>query len=200
MSKVLTHSASRIMSQPSSPPSPPAEARLVLLLGQVAAGDREAFHALYLATSPKLYGMALRLARRRDAADDAMQDCYLRIWSRAGSFNPARGAAMAWMSRILRNAVLDRLRQDARPMEDIATLEDSLSATTSNPDLALDLEDALATLRPGPRAALLLSAAHGHSDAAVAARLEVPLGTAKSWIRRSSLTLRERLEAPALAE
>ncbi len=170
------------------------------LLAAVASGDRAAFHRLYLATSPRLYGMALRLTRRRDMADDAMQDAYLRVWSRAASYRPERGTALVWMGRILRNTALDRLRREARPMEDIAAFEDSLPGPTPQPELGIDLQNALAALRPKTREAVLLSGAAGHTDADVAALMGVPLGTAKSWIRRGHQAIRGRLDEPAMAE
>ena len=60
------------------------------LMSAVAAGDREAFAALYRATSAKLYGVALRILRRRDLADEVIQETYVRIWNHAAAFDPAR--------------------------------------------------------------------------------------------------------------
>jgi len=76
------------------------------MLGEVSRRDRVAFTQLYEATSPKLYAIVLRIVRRRDLADDLLQEAYLRIWQHAGRFNPLRSSPMTWMATIARNCAL----------------------------------------------------------------------------------------------
>ena len=85
--------------------------QLVRLLAEVAARDRAAFAALYNLTSAKLYGVILRISRRRDLADEVMQEVYVKIWERAADFDPARASPIAWMAAIARNRALDELRR-----------------------------------------------------------------------------------------
>lgn len=91
--------------------SKPSE--LERLMAAVAAGEQEAFAALYRATSAKLYGVALRILRRRDLADEVIQEVYVRIWNSAAAFDPARASPITWMVTIARNRALDEVRRVA---------------------------------------------------------------------------------------
>jgi RNA polymerase sigma-70 factor (ECF subfamily) len=79
-----------------------AEADLKVLLEAVARSDKAAFRLLYEATSPKLYGAAIRILKRSDLAEEVVQDAYLRIWDGADGYQPAFGAPLAWMATKLR--------------------------------------------------------------------------------------------------
>jgi RNA polymerase sigma-70 factor, ECF subfamily len=76
---------------------------LTHLLRQVAARDAAAFAALYKQTSAKLYGVVARILTRGDVAADVLQEAYVRIWEKAGDFDPAKGSPLAWMATIARN-------------------------------------------------------------------------------------------------
>src|SRR5215472_4325397 len=77
------------------------------LLRRAAARDRAAFAALYRRTSAKLYGVVARILTRGDVAADVLQETYVRIWEKAGEFDPRKGSALAWMATIARNRALD---------------------------------------------------------------------------------------------
>jgi RNA polymerase sigma-70 factor (ECF subfamily) len=85
------------------------------LIRRVAAADRVAFSGLYSATSAKLYGIVLRIVKRRDLADEVLQETYIRIWNNARSFDPTRAAAITWMATIARNRAVDEVRK-VRPV------------------------------------------------------------------------------------
>src|SRR6202161_1070615 len=89
------------------------------LLIRIAARDAAAFSALYQQTNAKLYGVLARILTRGDAAADVLQEAYVRIWEKAGDFDPVRGSPLAWMATIARNRALDEVRR-VRP----ASLED----------------------------------------------------------------------------
>jgi RNA polymerase sigma-70 factor (ECF subfamily) len=161
------------------------------LLIRVAAGDRVAFRALYDRTAPRLNAIALRLSRRADLAADALQECYLRIWRKAGKFDPERGTALPWMATILRNTVLDRMPSE-RPYEDIADVE--IAVPPAEPT-EVRLDACLARLSEVHRKAVLLVYYDGLTHTEVAEKLAVPLGTAKSWVRRGIEALKSCLEA-----
>ncbi len=167
---------------------------LVTLMVAVAAGDRRAFKALYDATSAKLFGIALLLLRRRDAAEDAVQEAYLRVWSKARLFDPARGPVLAWMAQILRNVAFTRLQQERGGHEDIDDHADALVAVVSRPGDRTDLARCLGTLSPAQRNAVLSIFLHGFTHDELAAARRVPLGTAKSWVRRGAERLKTCLE------
>ena len=84
-------------------PNDPLEA----LLAAVARGDRRAFADLYAATSPQLFALLLRMLQRRDWAEEALQDCYVRIWQKSESYAPERGAPLAWLTTIANVAGVD---------------------------------------------------------------------------------------------
>ena len=84
---------------------------LVRLLARVARRDRAAFAQLYAATSAKLYGVILRILRRRDLADEILQEVYVKIWEHAGSYVPGRASPISWMAAIARNRALDEVRR-----------------------------------------------------------------------------------------
>src|SRR6202521_6219381 len=85
------------------------------LLKRVAARDEAAFAALYKRTSSKLYGVVARILSRGDAGVEALQEAYVRIWERAGDFDPDKGSPLAWMATIARNRALDEVRR-VRPV------------------------------------------------------------------------------------
>ena len=89
---------------------PPA-ADLSDLLARVAARDREAFAAVYKATSAKLWGIVVRILPRRAMAEDVLQDVYVRIWERAATFDPAKASPITWMATIARNRAIDEVRR-----------------------------------------------------------------------------------------
>jgi RNA polymerase sigma-70 factor (ECF subfamily) len=169
------------------------------LLARIARGDRAALSALYAAQSVRLFGIAMAILRDRDAAADALHDGFVSLARRAAQFDPARGEASAWMGAVVRHAALDIARRRGReiPTED-ALLGDAPVLPAQLETLAAEAEAArlracLETLEEKNRQGILLAFVHGLSHPQIAARLEMPLGTVKSWIRRGLLALRECL-------
>jgi RNA polymerase sigma-70 factor (ECF subfamily) len=124
------------------------------LLQACARGDQTALHSLYKGTVPQLFGLALRMLRRRDLAEEIVQDSFVRIWRSAHTFDPSRGTAMAWLARIVRNGCIDLLRQRGRetPLDQafIKDCEDPLASPSDLAALSLDarrLQRASASLR-----------------------------------------------------
>ena len=169
------------------------------LLRKTAAGDTAAFAALYKETAGKLFGVAIRIAGRGEIAEDALQECFVLVWQRAAEYDPMRGAAMSWLIAIVRNCTLDRLRRRARRPEGHTAAEDTLNRLAA-PDTAAKgaemraLRHCLGELDEQPRQAVLLAYVYGLTREELAVRLAVPLGTVKSWIRRSLDRLRRCLD------
>ncbi|MEM7225651.1 MAG: sigma-70 family RNA polymerase sigma factor [Pseudomonadota bacterium] len=164
------------------------------LLLATSRGDQAAFAELYQATSPRLFAVVLRIARRRDQAEELLQETYLRIWREAGGYQANRGAPMAWMVTIARNRALDRWRKEVRrPAAEAAEPAEMLDWGDLNGDTR-DLRHCLSGLAPAQRDAILLAYIEGYTHDELARRLKSPLGTIKSWIRRGLLRLRECLE------
>jgi RNA polymerase sigma-70 factor (ECF subfamily) len=175
------------------------ETELTDLLGKVAKGDRAALRAVYVRQSTRLFGVAMAILRDRTAAADVLQDAFLKLWARARQFDPARGHAEAWIGAIVRHAALDVARSRGREMlsddpslGDAAVDPDALDALLAS-ESGRRLRDCLARLEPRNRQGIVLAFVYGLSHPEVAARLDQPLGTVKSWIRRGLFSLRECL-------
>ena len=86
-------------------------ADLAKLLGCIARGDRDAVAPLYRATSLKLFGIILRILRRKDLAEEVLQEVYVKVWEHASAFEPTKASAITWMAAIARNRALDEARK-----------------------------------------------------------------------------------------
>ena len=170
------------------------------LLSRIAARDATAFAALYKQTNPKLYGVVARILTRGDAAADALQEVYVRIWEKAGEFDPHKGSPLAWMATIARNRALDEVRR-VRPVsledqpegfEPAAEEIDPLAARERSEGLAA-LVDCLKALDEEKRAIVLLAYYRGASREALAKRFGRPVPTIKTWLHRSLAQLRDCL-------
>lgn len=161
------------------------------VLTSVATGDRVAFRRLYVAAGPSLLGVCSRVLRDRDAAQDAFQEAMLRIWQKSYLYDPAKGSAMAWMTTVARNVVLDRLPERRIGLvsltdENVAALVESISAPRSGePGLAPDLRKCLGLLEQNYRKCVILAYHYGLSYEELAEQAAVPLGTIKTWIHRA---------------
>jgi len=175
---------------------------LTHLLIRIAARDAAAFAALYRATSAKLYGVVARILTRGDVAADVLQEAYVRIWERAGDFDPAKGSALAWMATIARNRALDEARR-VRPgsledqpegFEPAAEDVDPLGARERSEGFQA-LIDCLKGLDEEKRAIVLLAYYRGSSREALAKRFGRPVATIKTWLHRSLAQLRDCLKS-----
>lgn len=181
----------------------PGQDALPGLLAACALRDRAAFAELYRATSAKLYGVALRILRREDWAEEVLQECYVSIWAHAPGYQAALAAPMTWMTSIVRNRCLDWLRRPSAetPDEDGAIAERSPSPDPG-PLEALErvkgaqaLTRCLGVLEAQQRQAIALAFYDGLSHADIARHLRAPLGTVKTWVRRGLLRLKGCLDA-----
>src|SRR5262245_6361977 len=103
------------------------------LLHATACGDRTAFARLYELTAPKLLGAGVRILKRRDVAEDVLQDLFVKVWHRASDYHAERGGVLTWMYSVQRYLALDRLRAQ-RPTQDIDDEEVSGSIAADGPD------------------------------------------------------------------
>lgn len=167
------------------------------LISRVALGDRGAFSELYDATSAKLFGVCLRVLRQRAAAEDAMQDAYIKVWKNAGRYSVNGLSPMTWLITIARNTAIDRHRAQ-KQTADLDDYSDTLPAPGPSPEQA-----AIARSDGARIAACLEELKREHCDAIkgayldgetyadLAARFSVPLNTMRTWLRRSLISVRE---------
>jgi len=171
------------------------------LLVRCGAGDVRAFDRLYTATSSRLYGLALRMLRDPETAEDVLQETYLRIWDKAASYDRSLGEPLTWMCSIARYRALDQLRrrkyrenaQNPLDEEGLADAVDGNSAQARTDDGAV-LQRCLERLKPEARSCVVLAFCEGYSHDELSERYVTPLGTVKSWIRRGVASLRECID------
>lgn len=183
-----------------TPASESRRADLQSALIRVAQQDREALRTVYAMTSAKLHGVCLRICIDRGAAEDVLQNVYLKVWQRAGSFDPAKASAIAWLCAIARNAAIDWRRSQRYEDPLPADLADTLADDSADPsaDLARSGERAqifacLEELEPIRAMAIKAGFYQGLSYPEIAEAMDKPVGTVKSWIRRGLMQLKECL-------
>ncbi|MBC8119842.1 MAG: sigma-70 family RNA polymerase sigma factor, partial [Burkholderiaceae bacterium] len=172
-----------------------------------AARDVDAFARLYQRCAPLLLGVAQRITRRRELAEEVVHDGFARIWRAADTFDPF-GAPVGWMTAIVRNRAIDVMET-----HDMARVDSYHAALDDQPEASLDqmfdwtedvnaedtldasrlrafLRRCLGELAAAERQALVLAYEHGLSHGDLASHLGKPLGTVKTWVRRGMLNLR----------
>ncbi len=160
-----------------------------------------AFRRLYEATAPKLYGVALRITRRQAEAEDVLQDTYLRIWNKAGSYDASAGSALAWMAQVARHRAIDVMRAKG-PIARSANEGDAdwIARVPDPVDMAGRIENGetlrhcLGRLDEQARTLIVLAYCDGYSREELAARAGRPVNTIKTWLHRGLLMLKSCLD------
>jgi RNA polymerase sigma-70 factor, ECF subfamily len=169
------------------------------LISRVALGDRNSFQALYGATSAKLFGISLRVLKNAADAEDVLQEAYVKIWQNADKYQVTGYSPMTWLITIARNQAIDRLRArkpDASELADAEDIADLAPTPEQQTMMAGDtdrLNKCLAKLSPGRAEAIKAAYMEGYSYQELADRLEQPINTVRTWLRRSLISLRECL-------
>jgi RNA polymerase sigma-70 factor, ECF subfamily len=167
--------------------------KLAELLAQCALKNQRAFADLYGLTSAKLYGVALRILRRQDWAEDVLQECYVNIWNHAGNYAVQKSAPLTWMTSIVRNRCLDWLR---RPQTEATGAEYDVAVEAWQDDSPGPMDQLMAAgdaqalarclreLEGKQRQSIMLAFFHGMTHSELAGHMKQPLGTVKTWVRR----------------
>ena len=171
-------------------------------LKRAGRGEKAALETIYAATSAKLFGICLRILRDRQESEDVLQEVYLSVWRRAGSFDPARASPITWLATLARNRSIDRLRSLRRsggsePVDaalDIADPAPGALAAIEAREEAKRLSGCIGELDERTGGAIRAAFFGGLTYTELAERSEVPLGTMKSWIRRGLMKLKECLQ------
>jgi RNA polymerase sigma-70 factor, ECF subfamily len=169
-------------------PVPPTD---VDLMQRSAAGDRDAFLALYDRYSGRVYGLVASLLGRGPQADDAFQDALWDVWRRASSYNPNLGPVDSWILMIARSRAIDVLRRGRREAALKAALRHEAhtsegGAAPASPlvqDQAHACDRVLSGLPAEQASAIRLAYVRGMSREEIASALNIPVGTVKSRIR-----------------
>jgi RNA polymerase sigma-70 factor (ECF subfamily) len=168
-------------------------------LAACAAGDRDGLRRIFDSEAGRLIAVAARILRRRDLAEEVVQEAFIRIWTHAHQYAPERGSARGWIYAIVRNRALNSLRDGSREdlvgdehldvLQDREQIEEIL-ASWHRLDRKSRLSDCLGGLDEVKRRSILMAYVGGFTHGEIAGRLSIPLGTAKSFIRRGLTSLR----------
>lgn len=170
------------------------------LIVRTSMKDRAAFDLLYRQTSAKLFGVCLRVLNDRSEAEEALQEVFVKIWTKADRFAASDLSPISWLVAVARNHAIDRIR--GRRNTTVA-IDDAFEVADPNPGPeaaavaggeAERINGCLEELEEGRAAAVRGAYLKGESYAELAERHGVPLNTMRTWLRRSLLKLRECLE------
>lgn len=196
----LCHSP--LVNRPSDSNATHSREALVSAISRVANGDRTALREVYDRTAAKLFGLCVRILGDPSEAEDTMQEIYLTVWQRAGNFDPARSSPITWLTVIARSRAIDRLRSSGRSRSAVP-IESASEVRDPSPDAftllqaghdASRLNGCVEELDQPQAQAIRQAFFGGMSYPQLAERAGVPVGTMKSWIRRSLIKLRECFE------
>ena len=174
------------------------------LISLVESDDAEAFAVLYDRHGKPCYSLAYRMMGEQQAAQDLVQDAFLRVWRSAGSYRQERGSVRTWILSIVHNRGVDQLRSGARRRRTQEKIE--ASGQTSQPSEAFaeverrskrqHVRAVLDTLPPEQLKVLQLAYFSGYTQAEIAELLNLPLGTVKGRMRLALKKMRDRFESP----
>ncbi len=181
----------------------------IAALAGVAQGDPRALEMLYDRYARLVLSFALRIVGDRPAAEEVVQEVFIRVWQRAGFYQPGRGAPVTWLLSITHNLAIDEVRRRRRRPQ-TADGEDPGLALANAADPAPNVEDevwlrdvgatlasAMARLPPAQRVAIELAYFRGLSQREIARELGDPLGTVKTRLRLGLRKLELELGADA---
>ncbi|BFP39634.1 sigma-70 family RNA polymerase sigma factor [Flavobacteriaceae bacterium GF1] len=153
--------------------------------------DKDALYLLYDKYSGALFGVILRICQNQVLAEDVLQETFVKIWEKMGSYNPDKGRFYTWAYRIAKNTALNAVRKSDKLIqnEDLGVLKDK-STTESEVDLQ-KLNGAISRLEPHHQEAISLVYFRGYTHREANEEMGVPLGTFKSYIRQALQLLRE---------
>ncbi|PHP64840.1 RNA polymerase subunit sigma [Zhengella mangrovi] len=170
------------------------------LIVRTGLKDRSAFDRLYEATSAKLFAICLRVLRDRGEAEDALQEVFVRVWTRADRFAASHHSPISWLAAIARNHCIDRLRARKAPARPVEEAFD-LAADEPGPERLAELSSegrridaCMEELETDRAEAVRAAYVMGYSYEELAGRHGVPLNTMRTWLRRSLMKLKECLE------
>jgi RNA polymerase sigma-70 factor, ECF subfamily len=177
-----------------------------MLVERLLQMDVAAFEQLYDRHSRVVYAVVVRILRQGATAEEVVQDVFLQLWRNASSYDTARGPFLPWLLTMARNRALDHLRLKGEKQRRREDQTDELPPLPVKPDFETGLDEkrqamrvraAMAALQPQQKKAIELAYFEGLSHSEIAAKLQEPLGTVKSWIRNGLGRLKEGLRATA---
>lgn len=177
------------------------------LIALAEGGDAEAFAALYDRHSRAAYSLAYRMMGEKQAAEDLVQDVFLKVWRSTGSYRVERGSVRTWILSVLHNRGIDQIRSSASRRKTQDKIE--ASAPKSQPSEAFaetwrntqrdQVRDALTSLPPEQLKILELAYFSGYTHVEIAEILDLPLGTVKGRMRLGLKKIKEYFNSRDIA-
>ena len=168
------------------------------LIQQLKKGDKRSFELLYENYSSALYGVVYRIIQKEDAAADAMQEAFVKIWKKIDSFDQQKGRLYTWMLNIARNTAIDKVRKLRREGKvEIQTFESFVSSsnvhqTSMNVD-HLGVKEVVDKLDDDHKLIIKYLYFGGYTQKEVSDELDIPLGTVKTRARNGLKKLRKMM-------
>ena len=167
----------------------------------MVARDEASLTELYDYTLPKVYGLALKITRRHDLAEEVAEDTYMQAWQEAARFDSTRGPTMAWLMMICRSRAIDALRRldEAESHAEPESLKPEMGGANNPLDILMvleresDIQVAMANLNPVQRQLIALAFFKGFTHEEIAFQMCMPLGSVKSNIKRAQTKLKSEL-------
>ena len=192
--------ASQVVERPTGRMQDASDEELVALIG---GGDRRAYHVLVERHGRRVLGLARRMMRNLAEAEDVSQEAFLRVWQKAGEWQPRGARFTTWLYRVVVNLCLDRRRKPTMaPIEaagDPADTRPDAEQTLATVQRERQVASALQALPERQRAALVLSYYEGLSNLEAAGALELSVSALESLLVRARRALRQELESRGVA-
>jgi RNA polymerase sigma-70 factor, ECF subfamily len=173
-----------------------------LLVRQLLQRDVSAFEKLYDKYSRVVYSLVLRIVQQAGPAEEVVQDIFLQVWRNSSRYDSARGPFFPWLITLARNRALDTLRLKSERQRRQENQTEELYSVVVAPQYEKELDEKrraervrslVGELQPQQKRAIELAFFQGLSHSEIAAELQEPLGTVKSWIRNGLMRLKEGL-------
>lgn len=172
------------------------------LVRQLLQRDMRAFEQIYDRHSRLVYGLVYRIVQQAGTAEEVVQDVFLQLWRNAARYDASRGPFLPWLLTMARHRALDTLRLKSERQRRREDQTDELPGACAAPQFekqldekrrAVQVRELMTSLQPQQKRAIELAYFEGLSHTEIAATLQEPLGTVKSWIRNGLMRLREGL-------
>lgn len=176
------------------------------LMKRIKAKDEEALSELYDLYNRLLFGMIISIVKKREEAEDLLQEVFVKIWQKAHTFNEERGNAYSWIVTLTRNKAIDRIRSKGyktqqKATQDVDAPEFTLEGDAFDPlettifsDRAELVQKALAEIPESQCEVLKIAYYRGMTQAEISDHLDIPLGTVKTRMRQGMIKLKDILE------
>ena len=173
---------------------------VAVLISRVALREQSAFSELYDKTSPKLFGVCLRILKDRTDAEEVLQEVFVKIWQRADRYVASDNPAMPWLMAIARNQSIDAIRarkpvaDEIDSAYDLADRQPDPESQAVNKGEGRRIDSCMEELEADRAKAVRGAYVEGLSYQELADQFAVPLNTMRTWLRRSLLRLRECMD------